>query len=165
MSDRKLRRVCESRLRALALPEPFDLDMVCEVLATRRGRQIRLCATVLPRPLYGIWLTGHDADHILYEEATSAAHQHQIILHELSHLICGHRPHLRADDLAAASLAVTRHQFSTRMPMLRTTYSAADEREAELMATLLLARMTASGVPTNSAVAQRLEASYGDERS
>lgn len=163
MRDRELRRACEGRLRALALPKRFDLGMLCAALASQRDQPIYLRAASLPRPLYGIWLAEDDCDYILYEKATSPTHQHQIVLHELSHLICGHRASVHTDNTAGTLLDVSRSRTEGQI-LLRTTYSDEDEREAEFLATLLLAQMTMATLDSDAELARQLEASFGADR-
>lgn len=163
MRNRELRRTCERRLRALALPKQLDLGMLCAALASRRNRPIYLHVASLPRPLYGIWLAEDACDYILYEKATSPTHQLQIVLHELSHLICRHRATVHAANTAGTLLGVNCSQPEGQI-LLRTTYSDEDEHEAELLATLLLTQMTSATLNSEAELARQLEASFGDDR-
>src|SRR5579859_5865141 len=87
-----LRKRCETRLRGIDLPVPLHVPSFCAAVERQRGRQILL------RPMHsetgpcGVWLAGQSTDIIFYEKDTSPLHQQHIILHELSHLLCGHRP-------------------------------------------------------------------------
>lgn len=44
---RQLRRKVEARLEELEVPAPFDVTLLCERLAARRGRPIRLRAETM----------------------------------------------------------------------------------------------------------------------
>jgi hypothetical protein len=140
---RRLRRHCASRLASLDLPPTADLTVLCEHVARRRDRPIRL----LPMPLHearpcGVWLALPDADLIAYEAGTNRLHQDHIVAHELAHLICGHA------NLAGAPRLDTRTLFPDLDPKLvraflqRTHYSDDQEQEAEVMASLLLSRLS-----------------------
>ncbi|MGW8763458.1 hypothetical protein ACWGN5_13255 [Streptomyces sp. NPDC055815] len=93
----------------------------------------------------GLLVSLGDADHIFYESSTNALHQKHIILHELAHLLLGHGS--TADD--TASLGVER-LFPGLDPAMvrrllargRTDYSQVQEREAELLATMIHNRTT-----------------------
>jgi hypothetical protein len=139
---RVLRRQCEARLHDLDLPVPFDLERFCGALIARRGRPISLRPiTAQPGP-YGMWAATATTDYIFYEEHTSPLHRLHIILHELSHIICEHRP-VPMDELSIpADLFPNLHSDTIRLLLQRAVYSTDEEPEAELLATLLLARVT-----------------------
>lgn len=151
MNLRALRRRCEERLREIELPVPFDAHAFCEALAIRRGRPIHL----LPIPsdgepggLTGACLTIAEKDFIFYEGRTSAWHQDHIILHEAAHLLLGHNSDIGADEESLRQLFPDFQPEVVRQILQRQTYTREDEREAELLATLILERVggiTASG--------------------
>jgi hypothetical protein len=67
------------------------LDLVAMV-ADRRGRPIRLVPWAMPDvSQFGVWLAGPKSDYIFFESDTARVHQHHIILHELAHILLGHR--------------------------------------------------------------------------
>ena len=158
---RRARRRCEAVLREVAIPEPFALDRFCAALAERRGRPIvlRPVAGVGSR-LTGLWLALADppVDVIVYEARTTPLHQQHIVLHELGHLLAGHAP--------GASVAGTARLLfpdldpdSVRRALERGSYSSSEEREAELLASLILLRATRQGrEEPASDEARRLEA-------
>lgn len=72
----------------------YSVRAVVERVAAYRGRPIRL----EPRPArllklggYGLWLAGEKYDYIFYDRDTAPIHQHHTILHELGHMLLGHR--------------------------------------------------------------------------
>ena len=149
---RALRRRCEERLRHLDLPEPYDSDALIEQLAERRGRGIR----VLPLPggrrdgaPCGLWLAREREDWIFIESDTSPLHREHILLHELAHMIFGHgeQPggeHQIPDLLGNLDIAMVRRVLS------RTSYTTVEEQEAELLASLILARSRSAHPPAAS---------------
>ena len=141
---RALRRRCEARLRELSLPVPFDLDGFCQDLARRRHRPLRLRPVVAPVAPYGVWVATPTSDYIFFEEDTSPLHRLHIILHELSHVICEHYPVPFQDVSISVDLFPDLRPDTIRLLLQRTVYSTNEEREAELLATLLLARITQS---------------------
>ncbi|WP_329182008.1 hypothetical protein OG754_39860 (plasmid) [Streptomyces decoyicus] len=84
----------------------------------------------------GIWLATEHEDFVLYDAQTSPLHQEHIILHEIGHLVCGHRSmggeqHLyRRIDFADPA--------SIRQVLPRARYSDEQEQEAEMIASLIL---------------------------
>lgn len=140
---RAVRERCAARLHTLPVPVPFDLHAFCAALAAQRRRPLRLepfPPTASARGSTGVWFAEATADIIFYEQQTSLLHQEHIILHELSHMLCGHPPRVEA----AASLQATVLPH-IRLDLIegalhRAAYSTAEEREAEIFASLLLER-------------------------
>jgi hypothetical protein len=129
MDEKAIRRRCEARLRELSLPTPFDLDIFIVGIATRRSRPIVRYALPLMGGLPGLWIETDTADLLYYEERTSPLHQQHIILHELGHILLGHRGVHLVDigDLTLTDLRALRADHYTR----------GEEHEAETLATLI----------------------------
>jgi hypothetical protein len=155
---------CRRRVDELALPEPFDAEAFIETLADQRGRRIGLLpvegATHLP---CGLVITTERSDWIIYRADTTALHRRHILLHEAAHILCGHGE--RGDATAAAARSLMPHLGDelVRSVLGRTVYSEPDEREAELLASLILHRV---GLPGRQAGreagrASRLDALFG----
>jgi hypothetical protein len=129
-----LRRRCEQRLRGVRIPQPFDLDAFCREVETRRGRRL------VRRPLpglgsyapCGLWIGTPEADHVFYDAGTSPLHAEHIVLHELAHILSGHG----LDDALFPDLDP---ELVTRM-LGRVAYTTIQEREAEMMASLIRGR-------------------------
>ncbi|MDX6352865.1 MAG: hypothetical protein QOF84_7655 [Streptomyces sp.] len=141
MTLSELRATCEQRLAQLELPHRFSTDELCDAVAALRGKPIVL------RPLdtlgaidapCGIRIETDEADLVFYERGTSRLHQEHIKEHEIAHILCDHPGALSlGGDIAdAVGLNPT---LVMRMSG-RTSYATADEREAELMATLIRQR-------------------------
>lgn len=155
---RAVRRRCIARLRTLPLPVPFDLRVFCAALAAERGRLLLLepfpiGATLRrsPRPspgpesaTTGVWYAGAATDYIFYEHETSPLHQEHIILHELSHLLCGHPPRVEAATGLQATMLPHVRLDLIEGALQRGAYSTAEEREAEMLASLILERAVPS---------------------
>jgi hypothetical protein len=129
MDEKAIRRRCEARLRELSLPTPFDLDTFIAGIAARRGRPIARYALPLMGGLPGLWLETDTADLLYYEERTSSLHQQHIVLHELGHILWGHRGTHPAEigELTLAEWRALRREHYTRV----------EEQEAETLATLI----------------------------
>jgi hypothetical protein len=140
---RRLRRACEARLRSLEIPVPFDLRALRDAIEGRRRRPIRLVAADLPGESYGVWIADRDADCIVYPRGTSAFHQRHIALHELCHILCGHQPTAVARDAYLGALLPDVCPRTVLRRLQRTKYAAEEDREAEMLASLILARAAA----------------------
>jgi hypothetical protein len=147
---RDLRRRCEATIADLAIPEPFDLDTLCAHMAKRRGRPVRLASmphtSSMAAPC-GMWVALAEEDIILIEAQTSALHHDQIGLHEIAHIICDHdnADSMRADSLG--SLMPNLDPGMVRRVLGRASDDHPQEREAEMVATLLGERIRTRSAP------------------
>ena len=148
MNTRALRRRCTTWLTDLPLPIPFDLQALCDTLAARRGRPIRLYSAPLRGIGSGLWLATADKDCIFFERETSPLHQQHIILHELGHLIGGHRPCVLAGHQVPGGVLTGLDGTRVQAMLSRTGYATTEEQEAEMVATLFLERIAA--MPTGA---------------
>ncbi|MDF5757913.1 hypothetical protein [Spongiactinospora sp. TRM90649] len=140
---KRLRRRCEDRLSDLTLPVPFLVRGLCASVAEERSRPIHLLPMTGKPGVLGLWVATETADLIFYEEATTPPHQDHIILHELSHLLCDHyREPLPAVEQALALLPNLDPAMVLRMlgRTAHTAYTAVEEQEAELLASLIQQR-------------------------
>lgn len=111
---------------------PFHLDTFIAQIAARRGRPIEYYGLPLGGGLPGMWLETRDRDLIYHESQTSRPHQEQIILHELGHIVLGHRgmtlpSHMSLGDRTLADLRA----------LYDASYTWAEEYAAETLATLI----------------------------
>jgi hypothetical protein len=133
----ELWRRCRAVVDRLDLPDPFDAEAFIRMLAGKRGRPIEL----IPLPFRpdrpcGLLVTTQRADVIIYSSDTTAMHRQHILLHEAAHLVRGHDggpasatgPGLLLPHLSPALI---------KSVLGRTVYSEPQEREAELIASLI----------------------------
>ena len=140
MDLKGLRKRCEARIRELDLPTPFNARFFCDTLASRRGRPIQLLPIAGRDGLCGLWVATSSTDYIFFERATTPFHQEHIILHEASHLLCDHRSAFVTEaDLPRLLFPDLRPEM-VHSVLQRATYSIDEEREAELLASLILER-------------------------
>lgn len=178
MRERLLRRRCRALLTALDIRPPLDVAELCRRVGTARGKPIRLLAHPLPVPgPFGVWITTTRADYILYQQQTSKAHQSHIVLHELGHILAGHRSD-EADGMLLEELFsdvepdAMRERYPDLAPdvvrraLRRTSYDTEQEREAETVATIILqwaSVLDQVSRPTSTdMVAQRMATALGD---
>jgi hypothetical protein len=133
-----LRRQCERRLRGIRKPSPFDIDAFCAEVAARRGRPLirRPVAGLSADAPCGLWIGTAEADHVFYDPGTSPLHAEHIVLHELAHILSGHA----GADGALARLFPDLDPRTVHRVLGRVSYTTAQEREAEMMASLIRGR-------------------------
>lgn len=138
MLDAAMRSRCQQRLAGLRLPLPFALDAFCRELALRRGRPLTVAdmPSVHDGPT-GAWIATDDADYVFVDQGARALHREHIVLHELAHMIFDHgaAPGLGEHDAAALLPAFTSETVARVLG--RSRYTDVQEREAELLATMI----------------------------
>lgn len=144
--DRRLRRNCERILGSLTIPEPFSARALVESVARDSGRRIELMpVTAQDTVPCGLLVATREADYIFYAADTTGLHQEHILLHELAHLLCGHTETSVLADSAAEILLPNLPVELVQRVLGRTVYGRAEEREAELLASLILHRARYEG--------------------
>jgi hypothetical protein len=138
-----LRQRCERLLREVEVPDPFEVHAFAEAVSCRRGRPLHLVAKSSPLGPCGMWLALPAADLVFYEVTTSRLHREHIIVHELAHILAAHEPTEPVDVAALATLLPDLDPSMVRQVLARSTYSAVDEQEAEMLASLILTRGSA----------------------
>ncbi|MGK9465093.1 regulator component (plasmid) [Streptomyces sp. G6] len=140
--ESQLRSWCEEQVDLLRLPHRFSTRELREAIAEKRGKPIILqpldTLGVVDAPC-GIRLEMLEADLLFYEEGTSVHHQRHILTHELCHVYCDHPGSLEIDVQTARALGVN-PTLAMRMSG-RTSYSTTDERQAEMMASVIRRRI------------------------
>lgn len=159
MRLRSVQRRCEQRLRELELPRPLTVATLCRRIELLRGRPMRLLAmppeATAAGELCGLWVATADADLVFTVAGTSRLHRHAIVLHELAHMICGHDASLVLAQDQASALAPDVRSDVVESMLGRAGYASEQEREAELMGSLLLTLLDADedGPPRDAPVA------------
>lgn len=137
-TERELRRRCRRLLTELDIRPPLEVATLCRRVGAQRGKPIRLIAHAIPVPgPFGAWVATATADYILYQQETTRSHQDHIILHELGHILAGHRSEER-DDALTGQLPGVLTPDVVRRGLRRTSYDTAEEREAETVASIIL---------------------------
>jgi hypothetical protein len=126
------------------IPDPFDVDMMFRALGEQRGREIHLVPWQLPvgSPC-GLWVSTASGEYLFYEQATTQAHQDQIKLHEMGHMLLGHGVSQPLGTSMARKLMAQRLLPDIDPQMIhqvlgRTRYSEPEERKAETFASVVL---------------------------
>jgi hypothetical protein len=130
----------DALLEGVAVPSPLDIPLLVQEVSQRRGRPIRLIPKSAPLGPCGLWVALPDADVVFYEAGTSRLHREHIILHEVGHLLCAHRPTRRPDAELLHQLLPSLDVTMIQRVMSRSRYSDPEEQEAETMASLIVQR-------------------------
>gem|GEM_PF-2212243 len=144
-------RRCQAVVDRLDLPDPFDAETFIAALARRRGRPIELIG-VPSRPdrPCGLLVTTARSDLIIYSSDTSTVHRRHILLHEAAHLLRDHDQSSQAATGGVGALLPHLSPSLIRNVLGRTVYTEPQEREAELIATMIHHRV-ARGRPGKTA--------------
>ncbi len=134
--DRSAHRLDELGITA---PAPFDLERFIRQLRELRGREIVL-TPIEVRPdavtVCGYCLTLAEWDHVFYAQSRSRLHRTHNAVHELAHLVLGHRS---VSPLARPGAAATGPALLGPAEELP-GYSDRCEDEADAVAAVLLGR-------------------------
>jgi hypothetical protein len=143
---RQIRGSLAELLREISTLEPvsagsrWELPVFCEAVARHRGRPIELVPHDMPNEgPDGIFQGLGSVDVVIYDQNTTVLHQEQIVLHELGHLLLGHKGGSVVGALPPALTALLDTDAGgDRPPRLhRDTYSDRQELEAEYAASML----------------------------
>ncbi|GAA2472627.1 hypothetical protein ACFPFX_25760 [Streptomyces mauvecolor] len=159
-----LRRRCQSKLKQFSLPYPFSMPALLHHLADLRGRSLYLH----PLPpnaaisgACGLLLETATDDHIFYEQRTARLHQEHIILHEVGHLLFGHQTVSIENDADRNMLLPDLDPRLIQRLLARTNYGTRQEREAEMLASLIRMSAEQPGGTQPGDTLGRLEAALG----
>jgi hypothetical protein len=132
---RSLSRRCEAVLAGLPVPDPFDFDEFLDALGRQRGKPLRVWEWDMGADggsPCGLYVGTELADHVFVAPAHSELQRRQTVVHELAHMVLGHRRKDGLSDvdlnrvLAGLSLSADR----VRAVMARTSYTTPEEVEA-----------------------------------
>lgn len=138
-TKRSLQQQCAEHVRNLRLPAgQLSIQDVCDHLSEQRKRPIRLMPLRLPQGApSGIWVSAAHEDYVIFEERLAPVHRHQVILHELGHVVCDHeeKPVLAPED-SRVLLPSLNPDLVRRVLGREHTHTHA-EHEAELVGSLI----------------------------
>lgn len=126
------------------MPEPFDLDELCRRIAEQRGRPLSVVAWprgFMPSSVTGSCISTGDREVIYHQPWASGLHRTQIVLHEIAHLVCGHVSHTTGFPkalMATGLLDQIDPDLYGHMFARHDNYDNDQEREAEVLASLML---------------------------
>lgn len=136
---------CEQRLATLEVAEPFTVEAFRRALQARRGRPLTISAMPVLEPgePSGVWIATDTADHVFVDPTARPLHREHIVLHELAHMLCDHGAAAGLSQADAAALLPSLDSAVVARVLGRSRYSQVQEREAELLATIIAERARA----------------------
>jgi hypothetical protein len=161
----ELYRQAQNTLAALGLPPAFTLPQLRERVERHRGRALHLIPREVPALApHGLWIAGEHGDYVFFDRAAGPVRQHQIIGHELGHMLFDDQATPAELAELSAMLAPEVDPALTTNLQRRTHYHDLPERRAEVFGTVVLHR-TESWEPlpstVDSALLARLVATLG----
>jgi hypothetical protein len=162
----KRRRQLERALGDVEIPDPFDLAAFCTAIqrARRRPLVMHQLSTEQTSGFCGLFVELPQADHVFYPAGTSTLHQQHIVVHELAHLLSGHvgRPTAVLTDEILRELLPDLDPALVRIALGRSGYTDPQEREAEMLASLILKRVGhGTGDTESDPSSARIESIFG----
>ncbi|MCA1723417.1 MAG: hypothetical protein LC748_04035 [Thermomicrobia bacterium] len=148
MDMKMLRKRCAARIRDLPIPNPFDMQIFSTLVSERHKRPIVLHPIALHGVVSGAWAAMESIDIVFYEQHATPFHQQHIVLHELSHILCDHQGFAITDE-GLRSLLLTDVPIERLRTLQSNHYSDEDEREAEVLASLILERVNNAQADTS----------------
>ncbi|MEU4486620.1 M48 family metalloprotease [Streptomyces purpurascens] len=127
-------------LAELNLPDVISIRDLRPEVSRRTGREVVLEPREQAPSVCGACAVTESAVYVFYDPRTSPLHQDHIIAHEFGHLLLGHHESRTLSDLAP-SLLTTMDPAVVQMMLGRTKYDEAEERDTELLASLLQRRI------------------------
>ncbi|MCC6191701.1 MAG: hypothetical protein IT318_21950 [Anaerolineales bacterium] len=124
----------------------FDIADFTAWVAARRGRPIQVVPMSLPPELFGAWIESDAADYIFYEDEPLHVHTVHILLHELSHILLGHKTVRVCGDLSTTAQAARAPEDAQPSQALnglfrKVGYADEQEIEAETLSSLIQHRV------------------------
>lgn len=145
MTSRKIRRIAQDAVKNLELGERPDLSSIQSWIETKNGRPIVIgeLSTLRGKDVCGLWFLHDGCDYVLHAPLNSSWHRQYIILHEFAHLILGHRGTPTSQRL----VDLPGFPGGPIQVLGRTSFEDEDEASAELLAGLLMERLSHSQNP------------------
>ena len=137
-SARRLRR--PDLLAELELPHVTNVRDLSDEVSRRTRRKVVLEPREQAPSVCGACAVTESAVHVFYDPRTSSLHQDHIIAHEFSHLLLGHHEN-RPVSALAPTFITTVDPATVQMMLGRTKYEEDEERDTELLASLLQRRI------------------------
>jgi hypothetical protein len=142
--------------RTLPIPIPWDRRQFVDTVAQMRRRPIRLIPTptaMLTDSPCGLWLKRDHDDIVIHEIGTSEYHMDQIICHEIGHMVLGHdrgTPDEQSSSMhtdLCTKLLPNVDPAAVQAVLGRTDYASAQERDAEMFASMLMVAAAEADAP------------------
>ncbi len=126
----------------------FTIPHFIAHLESLRQREIILNGVAFEGRLHGLWVRAETADYVFFDSRTHPVHRVHHILHEVGHMVLGHRLHDLAAFLPPELVAQLRAVISPELHghcRRWDLHDTPDEREAELFVRLLQREILLAG--------------------
>ncbi|MGW0770640.1 hypothetical protein [Streptomyces sp. NPDC002676] len=127
-------------LAELKLPHVTNIRDLSDEVSRRTGRPVVLEPREQAPSVCGACAVTENAVHVFYDPRTTSLHQDHIIAHEFSHLLLGHHENRPVSALAPTFITSV-DPATVQMMLGRTKYEEDEERDTELLASLLQHRI------------------------
>jgi hypothetical protein len=134
-------RRCADLARSLDIPSPWDLHGFLRIVGARRRRPVVIDTIGGPGPS-AMWTPQLGCDYIYVHESTTPWHRGHLAVHEAAHILLGHVSG-GARISKDGQLTVPRQQTAASPRQAGPSYEDPRECEAELLASMILARSCA----------------------
>ena len=166
MERSRAQRSYEAIVRSVQVPIPFNMADFCTRVAQYLVRPLRLHPIQIGSlaGFCGLYVEVNHVDHVYFPTHTSPIHQQHIVLHELAHLLCGHRGSRQTwtmPDGLVGKLFPNLDSRVVRAALGRSRYADPEEREAETVASLILERAQNVRDTAGDPVAAQIESALG----
>lgn len=142
MTNQRIRKISQEAIKQLELGDHPALSSIQSWIEAKNGRPIIIgeLSTLSGNDVCGLWFLHEGRVYVLHAPLNSSWHRQYIILHEFAHLILGHR------CTPTSQLLVDLPGFPGGPIQIlgRTSFDDEDEAAAELLAGLLMERLSRS---------------------
>ncbi|HEX5115763.1 MAG TPA: hypothetical protein VFW65_11255 [Pseudonocardiaceae bacterium] len=141
-SQQQVERGFEAIVASLRIPQPWNFTEFAINLGIDSGRPIELIpVTTEPGKPCGLLVSTERADYICYAANMTPLHQLHIQCHEIAHLLRGHTGTAAIDTQLTQLLMPSLPASVIERVLGRTTYTAQEEHDAELLGSLIMRRI------------------------
>ena len=131
----------------------FNIEDFQHHVAGRRGRPLEVRYVPLSPELFGFWFPAEHADYVAINAKLHPAHRIHTLLHELAHMLLGHRGRKLGallDDEIAHELNIPSGEGHLRSAVTIAEPDNFQEREAELFVMIVRRKLVSSATPARA---------------